>query len=422
MVFELDVLGKVAEQRNVVLAAEELAAVGRVLRDSLVDLLVIGELRLVLDQIRADLFIVDEGVHDIGNHGGVIRTGRSQQPRAAPEVCLRAFADRPVAEAALVCVLCVAHGEVEVPGRPEVAHGLALAEHLRGALIGPDIAVLRVAVVGEVLRLLHPGLDGRVDLEVVVRVDPRLGNIVGEDTVGSGLGGGHQIALGLGVSRDSIELVPAVQQLLDLGGIVGAQNVLGDGAAVNQSRRAALEGYALNDAGSIRRSLHGICIGAGEIGHAEGGDVLRDGRLGILLDVVGLSEEQVDLVVCRSVLLIEKSLVELVLIGAIGARGDDPVDGHAFGNGVVLLKEALELFVPGVDVEDLAFLGSGFRGGCLFGGGVFVGLGRLSRIRGSGGRVGRRFLAGAACKHSCEHQNCKKQRKILFHLNSSCKK
>ena len=422
MVFKLDVLGKVTEQGDVVLAAEEIAAVGRILRDSLVDLLVVGELRLVLDQIRTDLFIVDEGVHDIGNHGGVIRTGRSQQPRAAPEVCLRAFADRPVAEAALVCVLCVAHGEVEVPGRPEVAHGLALAEHLRGALIGPDIAVLRVAVVGEVLRLLHPGLDGRVDLEVVVRVDPRFGNIVGEDTVGSSLGGGHQIALGLGVSRDSIEFVPAVQQLLDLGGIVGAQNVLGDGAAINESCRAALEGDTLDHAGSVGRCLHGVGIGVGEVGHAEGGDVLRDGRLGVLLDVIGLSQEQVDLVVGGSVLLIEQGLVELVLIGTVGARSDDPVDSHALGNGVIFLKEALELFVPGIDVEDLAFLGSGFCGGCLFGGGVFVGLGRLSRIRGSGGRVGRRFLAGAACKHSCEHQNCKKQRKILFHLNSSCKK
>ena len=61
VVFELDVLGKVAEQCDVVLAAEELAAVGRILRNGLVDLLVVGELRLVLDQVRADLFIVDEG-------------------------------------------------------------------------------------------------------------------------------------------------------------------------------------------------------------------------------------------------------------------------------------------------------------------------------------------------------------------------
>ena len=58
VVFELDVLGKVAEQCDVVLAAEELAAVGRILRNGLVDLLVVGELRLVLDQVRADLFIV----------------------------------------------------------------------------------------------------------------------------------------------------------------------------------------------------------------------------------------------------------------------------------------------------------------------------------------------------------------------------
>ena len=338
-------------------------------------------------------------------------------------MCLRAFADRPVAEAALVRVLCVAHGEVEVPGRPEVAHGLAVSEHLCGALIRPDIAVLRVAVVGEVLGLLHPGLDGGIDLEVVVRVDPRLGNVVGEDTVGSSLGSGHQIALGLGISRDSIELVPAVQQFLDLGGIVGAQNVLGDGAAINESCRAALEGDTLDHAGSVGRCLHGVGIGVGEVGHAEGGDVLRDGRLGVLLDVVGLSQEQVDLVVGGSVLLIEQRLVELVLIGAVGARSDDPVNGHAFGNGVILLKEALELFVPGIDVEDLAFFGSGLLSGFLGFGGfrlAVLGLGRLGRFRGSGGCVG--FLCGAraARKHSREHQHCKDQRKILFHVHSSC--
>ena len=338
-------------------------------------------------------------------------------------MCLRAFADRPVAEAALVRVLCVAHGEVEVPGRPEVAHGLAFAEHLRGALIGPDVAVLRVAVVGEVLRLLHPGLDGGIDLEAVVRVDPRFGNVVGEDTVGSSLGSGHQIALGLGISRDSIELVPAVELFLNLGGIVGAQNVLGDGAAVNESCRAALEGDTLDHAGSVGRCLNGIFIGVGEVSHAESGDVLRHGRLSVLLDVVGLREEQVDLFVGGSVLLIEERFVELVLIGAVCARGDDPVDSHALGNGVIFLKEALELFVPGIDVENLAFFGSGLLSGFLGFGGfrlAVLGLGRLGRFRGSGGRVG--FLCGArtARKHCREHQHCKDQRKILFHVHSSC--
>lgn len=62
MILELDVLGQVAEQGDVVLTAEEVAAIGRILRNGLVDLLVVGELRLVLDQVRTDLFVVDEGV------------------------------------------------------------------------------------------------------------------------------------------------------------------------------------------------------------------------------------------------------------------------------------------------------------------------------------------------------------------------
>ena len=69
------------------------------------------------------------------------------------------------------------------------------------------------------------------------------------------------------------------------------------------------------------------------------------------------------------------------------------------------------------------FFGSGPLSGFLGFGGfrlAVLGLGRLGRFRGSGGRVG--FLCGAraARKHCREHQHCKDQRKILFHVHSSC--
>ena len=405
MVLEDDVLRQLAEDSGVVLAAQEVVAA--VSSAGLVDLLVVGELHLVLYQLGADVFIIDEGVHNVSNHGGVVGANRSQQPGAAPEVSLRAFADGPVAEAALLRILSVAHGEVVVPGRSKVAHGLAVLEHLSGALVGPDVAGLGVALVGELLSLGHPGLDGVVDLQVVVLIHPRSGNVVGEHTVGSGLGSGHVVALGLGLSGHVVELAPVGQGGLDFGGIIGAQNVLGDGTAVNQSSGAALEGNALNGAVGIGSGLHSVSVSVGEIGDAQRLDILGVIGVGVLLDVVGLGQEQVDLVVIGSGGLSLQGLVQLLLISTAIAGGDDPVYGDTFGNGVVLLEEALELFVPGVDVEDLAFRSSGFRGR-RFGGGGSGGSGGSRGLSSGGGGL----ATGAQGKN---HSQCKDQRQCLFH-------
>ena len=306
---------------------------------------------------------------------------------------LRTFADGPVAIAALLGILCVAHGEVVVPGRSKVAHDLAVAEHLGGALVGPDVAGLSVALVGEVLSLLHPGLHSLGNLQVVVGVHPGLVNVVGEYAVGSGLGSGHHVALGLGLRGNIIEFVPVGQGLLDFCGIIGAQDILCDGAAVDQRGGAALEGDTLDDAVGIGSALHGVSIGIGEVGNAQLGDILGEVGAGVLLDVVSFGQEQVHLVVSGGIFLVQQSLVQLFLVSAVVTGGNDPVDGDTFGNGVVLLEEALELLVPGIDVEHLAL-------GGLFGGSLGLGIVclRCGSGCGRGGGCGLLRAAGTQCK------------------------
>ena len=306
---------------------------------------------------------------------------------------LRTFADGPVAIAALFGILCIAHGEVVVPGRSKVAHDLAVAEHLGGALVGPDVAGLSVALVGEVLSLLHPGLHSLGNLQVVVGVHPGLVNVVGEYAVGSGLGSGHHVALGLGLRGNITELVPVGQGLLDFCGIIGAQDILCDGAAVDQRCGAALEGDTLDDAVGIGSGLHGVGVGIGKIGNAQLGNILGSIGFGEVLDEVSLGQEQVHLVVSGGIFLVQQSLRNLFRVSAAIIGGNDPVDGDTFGNGVVFLKEALELLVPGIDVEHLAL-------GGLFGGSLGLGIVclRCGSGCGRGGGCGLLRAAGTQCK------------------------
>ena len=384
VVLEHDVLSQFAVEGRVVLAAQEGVAEGRIVGELLVDGLVVGELHIVLHQLGAGVLIVDELVHDVPDHGGVIGTGSGQQPGAAPEVGLRTLADGPVAGAALFGVLGVAHGEVVVPGGAEEAHGLAVGKHLSSAFVGPDVAGLGVALVGEVFGLLHPFLDGGGHLQVLVGVHPGLRHVVGEHPVGGGFGSGHVIALFLGLGGDFIELGPVGQGLLDFCGVVGAQHVLGDGPAVDEGGGAALEGNALHDAALIGGTLDGVLVGVGEIGDAEGGHVLGAAGVGVLGDVVGFGQEQVDLVVVGSTGLSHQGLVQLFLISAAVTGGNDPVHGHTIGDLVILLEEALEFFVPCVDVENLSF-----------GGGSGGGVRRLGVRCGGGGLGVRRFGGGS---------------------------
>ena len=107
---------------------------------------------------------------------------------------------------------------------------------------------------------LYQYMDEDSKAAVAVCIDPRDGGVVGEGAVGFHEGGGHVVALGFCIGRDSVKLVPRIQHRLYLSRIVGAQHVRGDGAAINQSCGAALEGYALEHAVRIGCGLYGVGV------------------------------------------------------------------------------------------------------------------------------------------------------------------
>ena len=329
-------------------------------------------------------------------------------------MCRRSFADRPVAGAALLGILRVAHAEVEIPCRSEEAHGLSVLEHLRVLLFVPDACGQRVIILDELIRLVHPGFDLCVKLKLVVRIHPRNAAVVGECAVGFRKGSGHVITLCLGILGSSVELVPAVQLCLHFCGIRGSQDILSDGAAVDQCGRAALEGNTLHDAGSVRCGLDRVLVRVGEIRDAQRGDILRRVSINILQNVISLCEEHIHFIVVGSIFLIQQSFIKLLLISAVVAGGDDPVHGDAVRNLVIFLKESLELFVPGVNIEylSLGVLCCGsfrlFRSGSR----SFRGCRRCGSCSGCGSGA-----SSAGTQNSCGCQNRKNCGKPFLHMN-----
>ena len=157
------------------------------------------------------------------------------------------------------------------------------------------------------------------------------------------------------MSCNSCIFVPIGEGFLHFSGVICSENVLRDGTAINQSCRAALEGDTLYTAVSVGCSLHGIIVGIGKVCYAKSFNILCCIGIGVLDDVVGLSKEHIDFFVIGSICLIKQSFIESCLISTAVIRNNDPVYGDAFGNFVVLLKEAFELLVPCVNVEDFAF-------------------------------------------------------------------
>ena len=173
--------------------------------------------------------------------------------------------------------------------------------------------------------------------------------------------------------------------------IVGAEGVQGDVPAVDQQAGAALPGGA---------ALHAVGVGSGGLGEGvlvgqvgvgvdakvgQGhGHVGRS--VGVFEDVVGLRQEDVDLVVGRGAALVEQGLVQLLLVDAVLVGVDDPVDLGAVlqgGDGAVVrgahhlgingFQAGAELVVPAVDVDYLALgrsAAGGFAGAAGCGGGV----------------------------------------------------
>ena len=118
---------------------------------------------------------------------------------------------------------------------------------------------------------------------------------------------------------------------LHLGGVVGAQNILGDAAAVcEQAGRCLPCGAAL--AAVHRDDVLGVLVLAGQIvvGQADVGLHIQNVvGIYILQRVVGLDQENIDLVIVGGAVLTQQCFVQLVLIVVVLVGVDGPLDGGA---------------------------------------------------------------------------------------------
>jgi len=223
-------------------------------------------------------------------------------------------------------------------------------------------------------------------------VHPTGGHVVGEGAVGIIVAGEHLVALGSGLLGHIVELIPIAQCSLDFGGIIGAQHILGDAAAVGKQAGGRLPGGALLDAingddvlGVLVLVLQ-VVIGQADVAL----DVQRVLGVDVLQRVVSLDQEDVDLVIIGGAVLLQQGFVQLVLVVVVVVGVDGPFHGHAvvqFGGGlivghrddagVVIVEAGLELVVPAPDIQDLALLG-GIIGGGFCGGAAGIGRGGVS--------------------------------------------
>ena len=228
-----------------------------------------------------------------------------------------------------------------------------MVDFLRGVLHGALHPVHHVGVHHHGLVVFHPGG----------------GDVVGVDPVGVRPAGVHIVAGGFHLLRGLIELVPVGHG----GGhglrIVGAQDRLGDGAAVDQHAGGGLIAQAPDLAVRGPHGVQGVAVLVGDVRvrDAQLGD--GHGDVGLRVDifqrVVGLHQVHVHPLVSGDPVLLQQRLVQLLLVDPVLGGVDVPVDLRAVfqvGDGFVVGKVVdlrvvgvefpLELVVPDVDVED----------------------------------------------------------------------
>ena len=121
---------------------------------------------------------------------------------------------------------------------------------------------------------IHFMMEGSI-CDLAGLVDPGGLRVVGEDAEGVVIAGNHEIAHGLGLGGGGVELVPAAQRGLDLGRVIGAEDGLGDGAAIDEAAGASLPGNALEDALGVGHDVLGVLVHLGHVALGEA-DVLDD--------------------------------------------------------------------------------------------------------------------------------------------------
>ena len=225
---------------------------------------------------------------------------------------------------------------------------------------------------GDVLHgALHPVHHVGVHHHGLVVLHPGGGDVVGIHPGGVSPAGVHVIAGGLHLLRRLVKLIPVGH-----GGayglrVVGAQDGLGDGAAVDQHSGGGLVAQSPDLTVGAGHGLQGVAVLVGDV--RVGDPQLRDGerhidlRVDIFQGVVRLHQEHVNPVVGGHPALLEQRLIQLLLIDAVLGGVDNPVnlgavlqigDGFVVRKplypGVILVELALKLLVPHVDVQDLA--------------------------------------------------------------------
>ena len=264
------------------------------------------------------------------------------------------------------------HREVEEPCRPKVAeHITGILEEALRPVIAPQLSSGGLASVYSSLGIIDPCLDVVIQNNLAV-LHPRSGNIVGVYTIGIVNGRSHLVA-GLCHLRGGLVVgCPILNSFLNVSRIIGAKNFLRDLTVVDQSGGAGLPGRSTDHAVRILDDI--LCVGVllckvilidSQLSHGH-----RNIRIliNILQSVVSLDQEDINLIVRRSVNIAGKNAVKVVLICVVIRRSDGPDNINitdlavrlidCFISRIMIRNTILELFVPDLDIQDLALIRS----------------------------------------------------------------
>ena len=222
-----------------------------------------------------------------------------------------------------------------------------------------------IVVVLELLGHIHERFAGRVDVELAVH-DPALLRAVLNRVPDVAVAGDDAVALRLQLFSSGPELIPARTDLgSDDGGIVGAPDVLGDRAAIDERAAGSLIAKA-NDL-AIRRTgadIDGVLSDVRSLDGSSGIDaqIVIRGSVGSHIALRILEDERsLGAVDVRSVSAAGgQSLVKRGLIQAVGGRDDGGVQLIAeLGMGVdVVLEHGGHFVGEGVQIDN-ALLSAG---------------------------------------------------------------
>ena len=260
-------------------------------------------------------------------------------------------------------ILVSVHREVDQPCRSKVAEYLAVREEALAPVIGPEFSRRRFAGIDHFLGVINPCLQVRIHNNLAV-LNPRSRYVVGINTVCIVDSRSHLVAGCFCLLSCCHEGIPVLDSFLNRFRIIRSKDVFRRLTVVNQTGRACLPGrtldvsvFILDDILRVIKLIRQICIRDAKICKVHG-HIAVD----ILQSIVSFHQEDIDLVIRRSIRISWQNRVKVVLIGIVITRGDCPLNGditdlarriiNLLISGVMILHAALELFVPCLNVKD----------------------------------------------------------------------